>query len=96
MPYIDRVNREELEDQIDQLSDAIFNVGGSPGDLNYVITTLLVQVLTLKSSPSYTKINEAIGVLECVKLELYRRLAASYEDKKIQENGDIDSYENLE
>ena len=31
---------------------------------------------------------ELIGCLECCKLEFYRRLAASYEDKKICENGD--------
>jgi hypothetical protein len=41
---------------------------------------------------SYTNINAVIGVLECVKLELYRRLAASYEDKKVVENGDIPEY----
>lgn len=30
-----------------------------------------------------------LGVLECVKLELYRRVAAPYEDRKIEENGDV-------
>jgi len=29
------------------------------------------------------------GVLECAKLELYRRIAAPYEDTKIEENGDV-------
>ena len=38
---------------------------------------------------SYRNINELIGVLECAKLELYRRVASPYEDEKIQSNGDV-------
>ena len=38
---------------------------------------------------NYTNINEVIGVLECAKLELYRRVAAPYEDEKIEQNGDV-------
>jgi hypothetical protein len=38
---------------------------------------------------SYQNINELIGVLECAKLELYRRVASPYEDEKIQSNGDV-------
>ena len=30
-----------------------------------------------------------VGVLECAKLELYRRMAAPYEDEKIEDNGDV-------
>jgi hypothetical protein len=37
----------------------------------------------------YAHLNEAIGVLECAKLELYRRVAAPYEDEKITESGDV-------
>jgi hypothetical protein len=32
----------------------------------------------------YHHINTAIGALECAKLELYRRVAAPYEDKAIE------------
>lgn len=38
---------------------------------------------------NYKDYNEVIGVLECVKQELYRRLIAPYEDKKKDENGDV-------
>ena len=41
---------------------------------------------------SYSKIAMVTGVLENVKQEFYRRIAASYEDKKIVENGDIKEY----
>jgi hypothetical protein len=32
---------------------------------------------------------EAIGALECCKLEFYRRVAVPYEDRKIKSNGDV-------
>ena len=38
---------------------------------------------------SYSFLNDFIGVLECVKLELYRRVATPYEEDKRQENGDV-------
>jgi hypothetical protein len=37
----------------------------------------------------YAHLNEAVGVLECAKLELYRRIAAPYEDDKRSETGDV-------
>jgi hypothetical protein len=38
---------------------------------------------------SYRTINDVLGALEGAKLEFYRRVAAPYEDQKIQENGDV-------
>ena len=57
------------------------------GELNYVITKAIKTFLG--GSLSYGDINDVIGVLECAKLELYRRIAAPYEDKKCAENGDV-------
>lgn len=57
------------------------------GELNYLITSLVLRYIG--PSISYGRINDAIGVLECAKLEMYRRLAAPYEDDKIAENGDV-------
>ena len=59
----------------------------TPGELNFHITTLIADYLG--EQISYSQINEVIGVLECAKLELYRRVAAPYEDQKIEENGDV-------
>jgi len=56
------------------------------GELNYAITILCLKYA---GQFNYAKINEVIGVLECAKLEFYRRLAAPYEDTKIKENGDV-------
>ena len=38
---------------------------------------------------NYANANKLMGVLECSKLELYRRLIAPYEDTKVNENGDV-------
>ena len=87
MPYIDKNRREELEAaDLDRVIKKLTVRNLSAGDLNYIITKLLVAQIP---KVSYTKINELVGVLECAKLELYRRLAAKYEDKKIIDNGDV-------
>ena len=86
MPYITPENRDSR-----QLRDVGRNIMNA-GELNYAITTLILGYLDPNSSvesASYNSINGVIGVLECAKLELYRRLAAPYEDKKIKENGDV-------
>jgi hypothetical protein len=62
----------------------------SPGELNFKITTILDRYITeVHGSLTYGAINDCIGVLECAKLELYRRLAAPYEEIKKAQNGDV-------
>lgn len=80
MPYINP------EDRLHILADekSISN----PGELNYFISTLINWYINEKGK-NYSTLNEVIGVLECAKLELYRRIAAPYEDSKIQQNGDV-------
>ena len=60
----------------------------TPGDANYIITTFIRGWLDM--ALDYSRINMMIGVLECVKLELYRRVVSGYEDEKIKQNGDIE------
>lgn len=62
----------------------VYNVG----DINYAITLLFHQWLVDKGM-CYQHINELIGVLECIKLELYRQIAIPYEDVKKEENGSV-------
>ena len=83
MPYI----AEGQRGAIDKAINRIDWYQRHPGHLNYAITRIIAQ--SIGPQPSYTAINEAIGVLECAKLELYRRIAAPYEDKKWEENGDV-------
>lgn len=91
MPYIISEKREVLNPAIDEMLNALRELecddaGNSmAGNLNYVFTRLLDRAYT---APRYDDINEAIGVLECCKLELYRRLAVPYEENKRFYNGD--------
>lgn len=76
MPYIDKEKRKEAFE------------AANAGELNYLITLLCKEYLERKGQ-RYATLNEIVGVLECAKLEFYRRAAAPYEDKKIEENGDV-------
>jgi hypothetical protein len=80
MPYIKKERR-----------DAILS-GAEPqdaGELNFAITTIVDKYLQNKGDLRYAHLNEAVGALECAKLELYRRVAGPYEDEKIKEFGDV-------
>lgn len=89
MPYVKQKDRKRLFTE-SRNQDYNVSVGptNNPGELNYVLTELIQKHLSERGI-NYTNINEVIGVLECCKLELYRRLAAPYEDVKIKENGDV-------
>jgi Domain of unknown function (DUF6899) len=94
MPYIKPQRRELLKPKLQELVKQLQALAHEDardldGDLNYTIGNLLLDVLDLIENPKYSKFNTAIGVLESVKLEMYRRFVAEYEDIKIKENGDI-------
>ena len=84
MPYIDEYNRE-----------AALLCPKGPGELNYKITRAIADYL-LDEGLTYGTLNTVIGVLECAKLELYRRIASPYEDKKMVKNGDLVEYKELQ
>ena len=83
MPYIIQTTRDELDYGIDHIPNVL-----SDGELNYVITSIIQNVLS-KRGKSYTTLNATIGVLECVKQELYRRVLTPYEEEKMAQNGDV-------
>lgn len=80
MPYIKPEDRAAILLNETNIEDA--------GELNFFITTLINFYID-KNTKCYTTLNEVIGVLECAKLELYRRIVAPYEDIKIEQNGDV-------
>ena len=94
MPYITQKDRDKIIDKCDQFGDGEIYTSiqidhiDTAGELNYAITEMMINYLNRKGI-SYTNMNEVIGVLECAKLELYRRMTAPYEDTKIEENGDV-------
>jgi hypothetical protein len=95
MPYIKKEGKRcRLDGHIGKLSTALFKIGSSAGELNYTITKLLHQYI-LSKGLSYATVNEVIGVLECAKLELYRMVAAPYEQTKRMENGGVSSLDGM-
>ena len=90
MPYIDRSARYFWARHLDALVAGVKETGGfdtSPGAFNYIITRLLCAFLG--ETPNYDRFNAAIGVLECAKLELYRRMVVPYEETKRDAHGDV-------
>ena len=90
MPYIKRNIRAKLTPFTGPGHTKKFNGDRveNSGELNYLITSIINEYLDQKEV-GYSSLNDVIGVLECAKLELYRRIIAPYEDIKIEENGDV-------
>jgi len=87
VPYIKPERRKKYEKVLGELIGILKSlpVEQVDGELNYVVTKILKEVYPLR----YFHINRAMGVLECIKQEFYRRVAAPYEDIKMKESGDV-------
>ena len=81
MPYIKQEDRPIIDILVNDLAKRLITTG----EINYAITKLIVKL----APKTYTEYSLIIGMLECVKLELYRRMVAPYEDGKKAENGDV-------
>ena len=88
MPYIPEKQRIEFEPYIRLLLIKINRCGKWEGKLNYIITRLC-DVFMRGLGINYKNANAIIGVLECAKQEIYRKVIAKYEDKKEAENGTV-------
>lgn len=97
MPYIEQPDRDKFiheecggmqtlnsVDEIKVVADKIETCG----ELNYVITRLC-QLYTKNKGLRYQQINDVLGALDGASKEYYRRVAVPYEDKKIEQNGDV-------
>jgi hypothetical protein len=87
LPYIKAEKRKKYETVLEDLVKILKTLPPEKidGELNYVVTKILKEIYPLR----YFHINKAVGVLECIKLEYYRRVAAPYENQKIKETGDV-------
>lgn len=85
MPYIKKNERVRFENALHQIMQ---NLPQNAGELNYMITRICDIYLQIKGK-NYANINEIVGVLECLKLEIYRRVAANYEEEKMKLNGEV-------
>lgn len=95
MPYILPKDRELYNELIEVLADNIAhkNIADATqfcGDLNYTITKLIQEVYKKGNiKMRYADYNEMIGMLECCKLEFYRKQVSPYEEEKIKLNGEV-------
>jgi hypothetical protein len=87
MPYITQEDRPQYDEVLARLIALLKEKPPESvdGHLNYVVTRVIKEVYPLR----YYHINKAMGVLECIQHEFYRRVAAPYEDTKIEQNGDV-------
>lgn len=85
MPYIKKTDRIKFNDPANEIAYQ----AECAGDLNYAITVILHLYLKRKGV-KYANINELIGMMECCKMELYRKVGGPYEDLKITQNGDVE------
>jgi len=82
VPYINPLVRPRLEPNA---------VAKTPGELNYQITRCCLEYLAV-CDIEYANYNSVVGVLECVKQELYRRIMVPYEEAKREINGEVKGY----
>ena len=92
MPYIKPDQRKRIDQAVDNLTSRIRATAQQDdcvpdGMLNYAMTKLLLGTICKKMN--YASAERAIGCLECCKLEMYRKLAGPYEDRKAKTNGEV-------
>ncbi len=93
MPYIPQADRPQFDEHADRIARVLNELpeDALPGALNYVVTRIAWQLCGHggQGKRRYARMNAVVGALECTKLELYRRIAAPYEDEKIASSGDV-------
>ena len=92
MPYIKQEDRAEqvlkgYDITKEDLGFVLGEIARNAGDFNYVISHAIAVYLQ-KHGLNYANCNEMVGMLECCKQEVVRRVVSPYEDQKIEENGD--------
>ena len=92
MPYTKQEDRTaKMKEAIAVLVDEINN----KGDLNYTICELSGQLMLKTGGMGYTNVSNWIDGVHGAERELTRRLLNPYEDEKIRENGDVESFVKL-
>lgn len=88
MPYISPESKKLYAEDLAKLKATIDFYDITPGQLNYLMTSLCKMYIDRKGI-NYTHLNDVLGVFDGAGKEFYRRVVAPYEDKKIEENGDV-------
>lgn len=96
MPYIKKEDRKKFKIKTSNIEsnthiDLVKSVGRrieNAGDFNYFVSMLCKEYIE-KHGKRYQYMNDLMGALEGIKLELYRKIISNYEDEKISENGGV-------
>lgn len=83
MPYI---ANESKRTELDYIAYQMSKILKVDGDLNYLLYAFCKRYV----KASYNNYKNYLGELAEISAEIRRRLLAPYEDKKIEENGDVD------
>jgi hypothetical protein len=88
MPYIKKEQRPKIDELVNPLIEHIKSlpIEEQDGSINYAVTKVIKHVYPQK----YFHFNRALGVISAISLELYRKIIGPYEDKKIDENGEVE------
>ena len=88
--FVDR-DRDAPTLDIEHLADILKSVpsGKKKGAFNYFCSRLFLQTFILPDGVHYTETSNAIDVFGNMKTEWTRRILHPYEDKAIEENGDL-------
>jgi len=82
MPYIEKDRRQAMDKIIKMMNKLTVLVNG---DLNYILFKFCKYHIT----PSYNNYKNFCGELRQCATEIERQILAKYEDKKIEENGNV-------
>lgn len=83
MPYVEPFKRKYLNEVVLAMLHAKLMIDG---DLNYILFAFCKQFI----NPSYNNYKNFCGELRQCATEIERRLLGPLEDKKIEENGDVE------
>ena len=89
MPYIPKSEKDRIDKGLVALHLSDINNAGA---LNYAVHQVIAKYIS-QNKEDYQTYNDIIGVLDCAKMELYRRVISDYEDKKILQNKDVPPYD---
>lgn len=98
MPYIPPSQRKELDHLIDQLAEKIKTLRKEEVDfaglLNYTCLRLALKTTKICFGKlRYWLIAILAGIFQNISDEFYRRLGVPYEERKKEETGDLDIFE---
>lgn len=97
MPYIKKSDRGKICDYMDISDNGAIFIGekiirykkiSTAGELQYAMAVMFKSYMERKGL-SYQNCNDIMGALAGAQQEFYRRTVVPYEDKKIEDNGDI-------